>query len=215
MKKTVLVANTHKTIVRIADVGGVLSPTAQWQLAKELFPLGDSLNADTHVFDGSYFVNSNGQMRFFITALPVLICEQLTEIGAQAAGSVHRIRALDTAEHILFRKYTKCKNGASVIIFPHDDHGFRALYIEDGLPCATERFSDEPEYRENELVGALGALPLFSDCMIVGMSPRSLDSVQKGKESVLLLTCEGVDSSWVRAVLEGHGLEVREEELRF
>ena len=159
-----LVANTRKTAVRIVTVphlpkNGKLSQAEQWKLVKEHFPYGEKFNENTHVFDGSIFTNNNGQPRFFMTALPVSVCDEFTKAGIKLVGSIHRITRLETIEHILFREYiSKSEPDESLFIFIPQDDGLRVLYIADCLPNAAHFISNHPDYREDEFLRFYNAL---------------------------------------------------------
>jgi hypothetical protein len=150
----VLVANTRKTAVRIADIPpgvAAFSKEEQWKTVQEHFPIGEKMNESTHVFDGSVFTNSNGQSRLFMAALPVNICEKFAKTGEEITGSVYKIKRMDTAEHILFRKYTNAaKPDDSVFIFLPQENALRILHIAENLPNATFLISNNPTYREDE-----------------------------------------------------------------
>jgi hypothetical protein len=193
-KKIILVANTHKTILRIADCDA--SQKDRWQIIKDNFPIGEKMNENTHVFDGIFFMNANGQSRFFMTALPVVICEEFVEIGVGITGSVHRINRLDTSEHIIFRKYVhSCGNGEAVfVIFPHNDDSLRVLYITNGLPGAAHCISNDSAHRENEF------LRFYETC---------------DARRAILLTREGIDYEWLKLIFEKDGVTFSEEELDF
>lgn len=138
----VIVANTRKTIIRVAQEAG------GWDVIKEHFPIGERMNEDTHVFDGSLFTE-NGQMRFFMTALPISICDEIAKKGAEIAGSIHKIKRMETIEHLVFRKF--CGQAGDMYIFLPQDQGIRVLCIKDALPHSVYYISNNPNHREAEL----------------------------------------------------------------
>jgi len=150
-KALMLVANTQKTAIRVAKIphGKKLSQEAQWTLVEENFPIGEKMNENTHIFDGSIFKNENGQSRFLIAALPVIVSERITEIGVALTGSIHRIARLDTIEHITFKKYCAETNEPALVFLPQD-YGIRILHIAENLPAGSFFISNDPLYREDE-----------------------------------------------------------------
>jgi len=145
-KSVVLVANTRKTIIRIAD-----SPTGeQWELISKTFPIGSKMNETTHIFDGSKFVNDKGESRFFMAALPVETCNTIVKIGEALTGSIYNLELIDTVEHVLLRQYTSVISGGAVLILLPQDEGLRLLHIANGLPRSVGDISNNPQHREDE-----------------------------------------------------------------
>lgn len=165
MKKITLVANTKKTSVRIAEVFGI-SPQIS-RLTKENekdffaknYPLGEKMNESTHVFSSTIFTNKNGQMRLFMAALPVDVCDEIARAGAENHGSIHRIAAIDCVEHTLFREYSEifAPHERAFIFFPQDN-GLRVLYIKENLPTGAVFISNHPDYRVAEFMRFYNAL---------------------------------------------------------
>ncbi|MCL2198491.1 MAG: hypothetical protein FWB80_06180 [Defluviitaleaceae bacterium] len=141
----IVVANTRKTVVRISDTATAIN----WEVVKQHFPIGEKMNENTHVFDGSIF-NKNGQTRLFLAALPVYVCDELAKEGAEKAGSIHKVKRIETAEHLMFRKYCDQAINGEVYIFLPQDEGIRILHIRDSLPNATHYMSNHPTHREAE-----------------------------------------------------------------
>ena len=167
--RVVLVANTHRAVVRIADLSRRdrrLTPAIKWRLVQESFPIGPQLNENTHIFDGGVFTNAAKSSCFLMIALPKAIAEPIAEMGVEKWGSVHKLERLDTVEHVLFRYFARIarnahdKNGAGVlnaenptsqwVVFPQD-LGFRIVILKDGLPLSAHYISNHPELREAEL----------------------------------------------------------------
>ncbi|MDR0272501.1 MAG: hypothetical protein LBI27_04205 [Clostridiales bacterium] len=152
---SVIVANTRKTAIRVADISHIADFSKKnydrWNLIENNFPIGDRMNENTHVFDGCVFNGDNGQSRFFMTALPVSACDVLAKIGVQLTGSIHRVARIDTIEHVLFERYVEeTEEDESVLIFHPQDNGIRILHIENKLPNAAHYISNHPAHRENE-----------------------------------------------------------------
>jgi len=166
--KVALVTNTHRTVVRVADLTGYdkrLTQVVQWRLVQENFPFGQLLNENTHIFDGGTFANSAGQKRFMMVALPKTIADSIAEMGMEKWGSAHKLERLDTIEHVLFRYYADAANKAygkahtdthtenpkaQWIVF-RQDMGFRILVLVDCLPHNAHYISNHNELRESEL----------------------------------------------------------------
>jgi len=158
----VLVANTHRVVIRIAELSGRdkrLSPMIQWRLVQDNYPLGPLLNEETHIFDGSVFENSTGRCCFMMAALPKAVAESVGEMGTEHWGSANKLVRLETIEHLLFRRYADAASIVSNdeesiankwIVFSQDD-GFRILHIDDGLPQGAYYISNHPEMRMGEL----------------------------------------------------------------
>ncbi|MCL2498730.1 MAG: hypothetical protein FWE90_00160 [Defluviitaleaceae bacterium] len=132
----VLVANTPRTVIRtgILTAGKKrLSPEAKWDLVKNAFPLGRTLNEDSHIFDGCIYPSTEGEAVFLMTALPLETADKITRIGAKRLGE-KRISRLDTIENIIFRRF--CAEGTEPrntrwVLFPQGV-GYRALVIARG-----------------------------------------------------------------------------------
>lgn len=163
----VLVANTHKTVVRVAKLSNiskrgfsVLSQDDEWSLVKNHFPIGEKMNESTHVFDGCIFANKNGQLRFFMTALPISVCNDFAKTGVELTGSIHRVARLDTAEHVLFRQFCEIPPyDEALFIFLPQDNGIRILYISENLPASTHYISNNPTHRRDEFLRFYNAIP--------------------------------------------------------
>jgi len=165
IKSAVLVANVSCTGVRIVDVFVREKPATakewvldrfkrktpkHWDMVKSAFPIGVKMNEKTHIFDGSMFVNKAGLRRFFIAALSVDASAEIAEVGMALTGGEHRIKRLETVEHLLFRYYAPRFTEPFWVIFPQSE-GFRILFLNEGLPCASWYMSNNPEYREDEI----------------------------------------------------------------
>ena len=146
----VLVANLRKTVIRVADVP--FGKHDRWDLASSAFPIGDKMNESNYVFDGSVFAGKSGESRFFMAALPAEISETFARIGDALVGSSYRIERIDTAEHILMRRYAPESRGTAMLILLPQGEGLRLLAIANGLPQAIHYISDHPDYREAEFL---------------------------------------------------------------
>ncbi|MCL2356299.1 MAG: hypothetical protein FWC70_03930 [Defluviitaleaceae bacterium] len=150
---SIVVANTRKTYVRIADTA----------IFREHFPMGKRMNEKTHVFDASFFENKCGKKCCFMAALSVEAAEELVQLAPAAADanafeSVHRfvfkkparVTRIETAEHLAFRKF--CPLYESAFVFLPQDDGLRVLHIHDNLPAAAHFISNNPAYRAGEFL---------------------------------------------------------------
>jgi len=205
---TVLVANMGKTAVRIADLSGITKPTKknfpeakQWNLVAANFPIGKKMNENTHNFDGNIFANNNGQARFFMTALPVAVSDIIAKIGIALTGSIHRVDRLDTAEHILFRRYAaKADATESLLITLPQDDGLRLLHIAENLPNAAHYISNHPTHREDEFLRFLNTI-------------NSTSKKDNNSKTAILLNNKHTlqDWQWLHAILSVNDFDVTEE----
>jgi len=148
----VLVANTPRTIVRVADMpegNKKLTAEAKWELVRQAFPLGAAVNEESHVFDGCVYRNGEGAARFFMAALPVEMADGITRLGAAVAGGAKRLARLECMEHVLFRRLClrEAVAGVQWVIFPQEA-GLRVLTMADGLPLGAHFLPLLPEIRE-------------------------------------------------------------------
>jgi len=208
ISRAVLIANTHRVVVRAAKLtkrDRWLTPKNQWRLVQESFPLGMMLNENTHIFDGSLFINKAGQRCFTMFALPKAISEAVAEISIAKWGNIHKLQRLDTIEHLLFKYYTRRANKtrdknrkpikipkSQWVIFPQD-LGFRVLFLNDGLPCGAYYVSNHLTFREIELERVWGIATPSS----VTILTRSFDDDA--------LANEGSDTSWIQAFVQSRG----------
>lgn len=190
----VLVANTRKTAVRVADITAegtlTLSQDTQWRFVQKNFPIGDKMNEFTHTFDGSVFTNEAAkrvaQSSFFMVALPIAVSDIITKIGVALTGSIHNVARLDTAEHILFRKYSALHESAFILL--PQEGGLRVLRIEENLPVVAHYISNDPEHREGEFMRFFGIIK----------SPPKV---------AIFVNCEN-DFAWLREILSSEIIDV-------
>ena len=156
----VMIMSTHRVVIRVAELTKAdkrLTPAIQWRLVQENFPIGPLLNGDTHIFDGSIFTNNAKQQCFMMAAIPKEISETIANEAIEKWSNPHRLKQLDTIEHVLFRHYTKPDDtNAKCIVFPQSI-GYRALCINSGLPKSAYSISNHPKMREAELERILDA----------------------------------------------------------
>ena len=185
----VLVANTHHVSVRIAEVQKEnLTNDEQWALVKSNFPYGASMNADTHLFDGCIFVNEKLQIKYFMVALSKKIADSITNIGIDLAGNLHRINRIDTIEHLLCRNY----NSYEMIIFPQE-LGLRIIYFANNLPERVRDINNHPSQRDDEF-------------------RRFFAGFEQKPANALILQRGTMNIGWLKSALEGHGVDVMQQE---
>ena len=214
--RVTLIANTHRTIVRVADLSGRdkrLTAATQWRLVQENFPLGPQLNEDTHIFDGGMFTNAVKRSIFLMVALPKAIAEPIAEMGIEKWGSAHKLRRLDTVEHVLFRHYANAAKKTAGkgrvdtrtdteppqslwVVFPQD-LGYRILFMKDGLPHSAHYISNHPEMRDTELDRVWEAA---APDHVVILTRTSGDGEVAGD-----------DGLWLREFVQGRGVAVDNE----
>ena len=215
--RVALIANTHRAIVRVADLtvqDKRLTAATQWRLVQENFPMGPQLNENTHIFDGGVFTNATKRSCFLMIAIPKAIAEPIAEIAVERWGSVHKLKRLDTIEHILFRYYTnaakKASNKAQLdtdienhkaqwIIFPQD-LGYRILFMNDGLPHGAHYISNHPDLRAAELDRAWNTATPSHVTILSRMSDDEEAAVS--------------DDQWLHEFLKGKGVSIDNEMFR-
>jgi hypothetical protein len=157
--KNILVANHPHTIIRtekLSDPKVKLSPGDKWELVKKAFPLGRSLNEETHIFDGCVYPGEGGDAVFLMAALPVKASDEITRLGLEAVRR-KSVSRLDTIENLLFRRF--CGEGSYTgvrwVMFPQGE-GYRVLTMTRGLPSAAFYLPVIPEIREGALLRLWG-----------------------------------------------------------
>jgi len=221
-KSGVLIANVRQTAIRIVDITckpaqgkwGLLlqrtrkmEPISQWDLVKSVFPIGDKMNENTHIFDGSVFTNKDGTMRYFMTALPMNVADEIAEAGVKLFGGPYRLKCLDTVENILFHQYAKHGTEALWVIFPQDD-GLRVLFLTDGLPRAAWYVSNNPQFREDEVLRCLRASVQPVEVQDAGCAKEIKETALK--RAAVLNT--GWDLEWLCTLLAEQDVEVEQRE---
>lgn len=242
-RAVVLLANTSKATIRVVDMpkSEKIKPTSsikniikqitntpdRWELVKSAFPIGEKMNENTHIFDGTMVTNENGDLRFYMTALPVNITEEISQVGIEMFGKLHKLISLDTVEHILFRYFSSVGNDALWVIFPQED-GFRILYLTDGMPRAAWHVNNAVEFREGEILRYLQgsknfhrhkkttdtpSLSLVTDNRIFTIPPPEpiSDAEEIALNKVVVLNTN-LDLGWLYALLIEQGLEVEKRE---
>ena len=155
----VLVANTQKTAIRIAEISDV-------SRIHEVFPIGEKMNENTHVFAGSKFVNDDMNMSCVMcVALPFDFADTATREAANMFGSVYALDRLETIEHILFRHYAALASEPMWVLLPQGD-GLRILHTVWNLPRDTYTISNHPDLRQHELERT------WSDAQNAGITPE-------------------------------------------
>ena len=221
-KSGVLVANVRQAIIRVVDIAYKSAQgkwglqlqrikrresLSRWDLVQSAFPIGDKMNEHTHIFDGAVFTNKNGMMRYFMTALPMDVADEIAETGVKLFGSPHRLKCLDTVENILFRHYMKHGTEAFWVVFPQGD-GLRILFLTDGLPRTTWYVSNTPQFREDEIVRCLRASTQIMEVQDVDSAIEINKTALK--RAVVLNT--GWDLEWLHMILSEQGVEIEQQE---
>ena len=130
----------------------------QWELVKAIFPIGREMNENTHVFDSVAFAGLDGEACAFLTAMPIALAEEIAENCAALFGGKHRLKRLDTMQHVLLKQYAPQCSQSTWVIFPEGE-GYCFLHIDNGLPQAVWHTSNHPEFREEELLRHLKTAP--------------------------------------------------------
>ena len=204
-KAGILVANVRQTAIRVVDIANK-PPKDKWDLVKSAFPIGEKMNEDTHIFDGCVFANKAGQMRFFMTALPMSVAESMAETGVALFGHAHLLKRLDSVENILFRHYMQQTQHDAEdfwVVFPQGS-GLRVLLLAGGLPRAAWHVSCHPQFREDE---ALRCLRAFNHDLDTGEAGENKTAL---KRAVVLNT--NVDLEWLCSLLTARGIAVEQGE---
>jgi len=252
---SVLLANTSQAAIRVADVPSqeklMLGPNVnikeiwqfnkakianfmkkasdQWEMITTVYPIGAKLNENTHVFDGTMFTNRDGVSRFYMTALSFDAADEIAKTGIAMFGKAFRLKRIDTVEHLIFRHYAGQGSDAMWVVFPQGD-GFRILLLTDGLPKAAWHVSNEPRFREGEILRCLHgsknlhllkpierkpSLSLISDGRMFVALPEMQKQIHEEtalNRAVILNT--NLDLQWMYDLLAGHGVEVEKGEYR-
>ncbi|MCL2285920.1 MAG: hypothetical protein FWC32_06090 [Firmicutes bacterium] len=198
-KPGILVANVRQTAIRVVDIDHKPVHGDKWDLVKAAFPIGEKMNENTHIFDGAVFVNANGVMRFFITALPISVADKIAETGLALFGSPHKLKCLDTLEHFLFRYYTNQSMDAFWVVFPQDC-GLRVLFLTDGLPRAAWHVSNNPQFRQEEILRCLKT-----------SAETGLDIKETARKRAVVLNTD-LDLEWLYVLLAEQGIEAEKRE---
>lgn len=201
----------------------------QWEMVTAVYPIGSKFNENTHVFDGTMFTNSDGVSRFCMAALSFDIADEIAKIGIAMFGKAFRLKRVDTVEHLIFRHFAGQGSDAMWVVFPQGD-GFRILLLTDGLPKAAWYVSNEPRFREGEILRCLQgsknlhllkpierkpSLSLISDGRMFVASPEIPKEVYEEtalNRAVILNT--NLDLEWLYDLLAEHGVEVKKDEYR-
>jgi len=153
----ILAANTRECLVRITDIPEIakmkkISDTKQWEFVRRAFPFGETINENTHIFDGCVFSCGDESPKYFITALPMRICDLIAEIGLAVADNIMRVTRIETVEHLLIRRYADdTKAGTGLLFLLPQGESVRGLYIENGMPHSSFLSSMEQNHRALEL----------------------------------------------------------------
>ncbi|MCL2839223.1 MAG: hypothetical protein FWE05_00490 [Defluviitaleaceae bacterium] len=155
----VLVANLRKTAIRIVDIPISKRKYDKWELVSSTFPIGEQMNENTHIFDGSEFITKGNEVsRFFMAAIPIEISEAITRIGESLVGNLYRLERIDTVENILLKRYSpESHNGIVLILLPQDE-GLRMLTLANGLPESAYYISNHVTHRKAEFLRGLHSI---------------------------------------------------------
>ena len=186
-KRLVLAASFKRTLIRVVDASRFghkrrffqrgLKNSDAWEVINSVFPIGSTINEDTHLFDISFF----GDTKYVCYGFPACLSEKLAEIGKELTGSVSRVSRLETVENLMFARQIR---ESKILIFPQDD-GFRLLAIKNGLPENVFFISNHPERREAEFELILDSIgQRMAICTSSFMPPRAdngLEWIEKYK----------------------------------
>ena len=149
----IIVANTRYLSIRAVDIPtpklvDKIRPADRWALVEKAYPIGEKMNENTYIFDGTVFTNEGGDSCFFMIALPCEASENMAKNCSLLLGA--NLKCLDSIEHYIFKHFAKGDN-TLVVVFPQGN-GLRVLYIEKGLPKDAWYISNDPMFREDELL---------------------------------------------------------------
>jgi len=150
----VLIANSLKTAVRTTVIP--MSKKQQkpdWNVVKAIFPIGDKMNEQTHIFDGKMFINKNETPMacFFVVAIPTNTADSITNTAVSIFGNVHKLKRIDTIEHLLFKYYLSLNKAESFAVIFSQGSGLRILFIANNLPQSAKTISNNPEFCKDEM----------------------------------------------------------------
>ena len=126
--------------------------TGDWELMSSIFPFGDTLNENTHIFDYILYEGKNGGKKVISAALPIAFSDRAANIGRSVVGTIHRLGSLDFVENLLIQKYADLSlNGDSFMVMLPQDDGIRLIITSVGLPFDVFFISNNPSFRTKEL----------------------------------------------------------------
>jgi len=150
----VLITNSLKTAVRTSAASvSKKQQKPDWNVVKSVFPIGDKMNEHTHIFDGKLFVNQNETPMacFFVVAIPTNTADNITNTAASIFGNVHKLKRIDTMEHVLFQYYVSLNKTEPFAVIFSQGCGLRILFITNNLPQSAKTISNHPEFCEDEM----------------------------------------------------------------
>jgi len=226
----VLFTNVRYVTIRVADIKqkppagkfsgflqglfGHASPTP-WELVKSHFPIGDKMNEQTHIFDGTVFENKD-EKRYLMAAIPIEIAEKL---AASANNVFGRISRLDVVETALFR-YFSSYNEDLWVVFPQCD-GFCVLHMTDGLPRAAWNISNHLYFRRDELernlLGGTYRRPapharriylLEAGAELMPEVKSTQSTIKTAPTRAVILETDDADTSWMYDIFEENDIAV-------
>jgi len=200
----------------------------RWDMVATMYPIGNKMNENTHIFDGAEFAN-NGVSRFYMTAFSFDVADEITNVGVSVFGNASRLKRMDTVEHLMFQHFCKKGTDAFWVVFPQGD-GLRILLLTDGLPKAAWHVSNEPRFREGEVLRCLHgsknlhllkpvekkpALTLIAEGrMYIPPPPKPKEVHEETALNRAVVLNSDMDLEWLYALLAEHGVEVEKREYR-
>ena len=201
----------------------------QWKMVANTYPIGSMMNEKTHIFDGAVFTGKNGDSRFYMTAFPFDVAEEIAETGVKIFGNASRLKRVDTVEHMIFRHFAGQGADAFWVVFPQGN-GFRILLLTEGLPKAAWHVSNEPRFRDGEITRCLHgsknlhllkpvrrkpALSLITDGRIyVPPAPKPKEIYEETALNRAVVLNTGMDLDWLYELLAENGVAVEKREYR-
>jgi len=250
----VLLANMPQAAIRVSDVPKseklVLGPNVtlkeiwqfqktktekhmkkaadRWAMVTTVYPIGSMMNENTHIFDGTMFTN-NDTSRFYMTAFSFDVADEIAKNGVAAFGNASRLKRIDTVEHLMFRHFCMQGTDAFWVVFPQGD-GFRILLLTDGLPKAAWHVSNEPRFREGEILRCLHGsknlhllkpiekkptLSLIAEGrMYVPPPPKPKEVHEETALNRAVVLNTDLDLEWLYSLLAEHGVDMEKGEYR-
>jgi len=131
-KKVIFLLNTSQTIIKLSEDS---------LLAQDL-----SYEKDGYIINCSIFDNK----KMWTSATPKSLPNYLIEMCRLKKIRTGRIQVIDTLDYRITRYLSKLYSSILWILLPQEP-GIRLIVLQNGIPLSSYFFSNNPDFRENEL----------------------------------------------------------------
>ena len=136
-KKILFLLNTSHTIIKLSEE----SLPSQYL----------SYEKAGYILSHSNFLNKNANKRIWTSATPKFIPNNLVEMCRSKKIRIGRIKAIDTLDYRITHYLSKLYDSVIWIFIPQEP-GIRLIVLQDGIPINVYVFSNNLDFRYNELV---------------------------------------------------------------